>query len=699
MPIADSALNRNCRVFDERTTLQQVLDQVGVTEEVYVVVRLASGQYAAVPLSELKETLDGLQRLQDKTLMLNAALGDLLAPLAADAVEQASVKTWQAESLRRGVPGGRLVVLADGQVVGLLMPPRRETVRSSPPLQAKGFALSAGDEMQPEAEPAKKINVQIRDRDGNPHDPETKPIQVSRIYELVFDVADELSITSLVSEAFFKYKFKSGEQEVTITIRLASEDFDILTGPQEITVPRTGGSNRARFDIRPKAEGPGVINALFFKAGNFIQVLTLKFTVVGEDGKLFSEARLGRAMDVAFAVQPRSVSLTILYTGSAFQLIMTGAVGATAVLPITREYLAHKIAEVRQVLQDEVIYMRDSNRALVYQAGIDIPPQANELALRRLADVGYGLFYDVFYGPDADAQANHLGDKLREMARGEETLKIQIFSQHFMLPWGLLYMADEDEYDPDSINPELFLGLRHIIEHIPLQPSMHVTDNKIDSRAGLVVGVNVNTDIDEQMGAPLVAEQLSYWEAYQRSGVRVVQRETADELKDALRNTQPTTDQILYFYCHAVSKDLAEGGPDASVLVLSGHERLTLKELKRFASTRKILPGEPLVYINACESAELSPLFYDGFVPYFMAKGARGVIGTECETPALFAIEWSRHFFDRFLAGEPLGRIFLDLRRKFYYEHNNLLGLLYALYVDGDTRIVPAVCHLSPLAL
>jgi hypothetical protein len=97
------------------------------------------------------------------------------------------------------------------------------------------------------------------------------------------------------------------------------------------------------------------------------------------------------------------------------------------------------------------------------------------------------------------------------------------------------------------------------------------------------------------------------------------------------------------------------------------------------------------VFINACESAELSPLFYDGFVPYFMAKGARGVVGTECETPALFAAELAMRFFDRFLKGEPLGRILLDLRREFYTDHNNLLGLLYALYVDGDTQVAPAV--------
>ena len=103
-----------------------------------------------------------------------------------------------------------------------------------------------------------------------------------------------------------------------------------------------------------------------------------------------------------------------------------------------------------------------------------------------------------------------------------------------------------------------------------------------------------------------------------------------------------------------------------------------------------MLRGQPLVFINACESAELSPAFYDGFVPYFMAKGARGVIGTQCKTPALFAAKWAERFFDRFLGGEALGDAFLGLRREFLGQHGNPLGLLYAVHCDGDTRIEPA---------
>jgi hypothetical protein len=689
MPIDDSALKRNFKVFDPQTTLQQVLDQIDDTEELYVVVRLSSGKYACAPLRELKEVFE-LPRLQDRTVALNAPLGELLVPFAADAVEQNTDRArWEIESLRKAAPEKRLVVLADGQVVGLLAEKPR-TVRKAAPRRPASYGRSAGEEALPEAKPTRIINVELKDQDENPYDAKARPLQLTQTYILVCDVDEVARAASLVSKVLLEYKFKSDEQEVKITVRLESDDFEIPTKSQEILVPRTGKSEEARFQIKPKCEGRGVVNVLFFKDGNFIQVVTLKFTIV--DGEMFSEERLGRTGDAMFAVQPRNLNLTILDTGPTFQLIMTGPVAATATLPISKDYLNHKIIEARHVLQEEVVYMKDALGDYVYQERIDIPEEDNDLALRRLADVGYGLYESIFFSPDADPQVNNLGNKLREMARGDETLNIQIFSQHFMLPWGLLYMADveEGEYDPDDVQPEWFLGLRHIIEHIPLQPNMHVTDSKIDSRAGLKVGLNVNKDIDEQIKAPLVATQLEYWGAFQGRGVSVIERDTVDELVDALKNAQSTTDQILYFYCHGITEDLEEGGPDASALVLSGQERLTLKELRRTGG-RKILPGEPLVYINACESAQLSPLFYDGFVPYFMSRGARGVVGTECETPARFAVEWSQHCFDRFLAGEPLGQIFLDLRRKFYYDHKNLLGLLYALYVDGDTRIEPAV--------
>jgi hypothetical protein len=708
MAIAESELDRNFVVVDERATVRQVRDQVATTENewTYVVVWLADGQCAVLCLSEIVEALQEWRGEVLQPGILDVALRDvpgLLAPRAADGVEQASMETGEVKRLARRTPGGRLVVLAGGQVVGVLVGRRvrRITfvdldwlVEPAEAFEEVHVGAEPGTltdqvpkRVSPpaQAEPEKRwINAEIQD-----HDP-AEPLRMGEVYTLAFDVDTEVRETSLGS-ADFGYRFRPDEQTVTLTVQLESDDFEIYTDPQKLRVPRTGRSKgKARFDVEPKHEGEGVINALFLKDGNFVQLMTLKLRtgLPGQPGLVAAET-LGRPVDAAFAVQPRDLNLTILNTGAGFQVIMSGAVGAMATLPITLAQLDQMIAQVRQELLKIVHLGVGPDRTRVYQVGIDIPPDVNQLVLQQLAREGFRLYQRIFYGPAADAQANLLGDRLREMAQ-QETLKIQIFSQQFMLPWGILYVADE--YDPDGVDPEMFLGLKHVIEHIPLQPGMQVIDATIDSRPGLAVSLNLNADIDRQMGMPLIAEQRRYWERIGESGgVAVIARESSDEVTQALADTA-TADQILYFYCHAISKSLAEGGgPDDSTLVLSGNGRVTLGDLNLFASPRRALPGTPLVFINACESAELSPLFYDGFVPYFMAKGARGVIGTECETPALFAAEWARRFFDRFLAGEPLGQIFLGLRREFYHEHGNLLGLLYALYVDGDTQVVPAV--------
>lgn len=210
--------------------------------------------------------------------------------------------------------------------------------------------------------------------------------------------------------------------------------------------------------------------------------------------------------------------------------------------------------------------------------------------------------------------------------------------------------------------------------------------------AGLNVSLNVNQVIDAQMEVPLVEPQIAYWRTKEQSGkVKLIARDNTIALLRAMSTTQATTDEVVYSYCHATSADLSDGDPDRSTLVFSPNDKLTLGALKQSTPYTRLLPGEPLVFINACESAELSPLFYDGFVPYFLVKGARGVIGTECEIPAIFTHEWVKAFFERFLAGESLGSVVLSLHKKFQERGNNILDLLYALYVDAHTRVEPGI--------
>jgi hypothetical protein len=69
-------------------------------------------------------------------------------------------------------------------------------------------------------------------------------------------------------------------------------------------------------------------------------------------------------------------------------------------------------------------------------------------------------------------------------------------------------------------------------------------------------------------------------------------------------------------------------------------------------------------------------------------RGARGVIGTEVNTPALFAAEFAQTFIERFSKGNtPIGQLLLDLRNEYLTTKNNIMPLLYALYSSGEVVV------------
>ena len=221
--------------------------------------------------------------------------------------------------------------------------------------------------------------------------------------------------------------------------------------------------------------------------------------------------------------------------------------------------------------------------------------------------------------------------------------------------------------------------------------SLSVPDQRIVSTPVLSVGINTNRDIDAQFGVTLVADHLTYWNDLRdrRHTMTLMPRSTRASVVAALADPA-TADQIQYFYCHATSKG-KDGNPDGATLQMGLQDILTLADLNLDAPAMVQLESHPLVFINACESGDLSPLFYAGFVPYFMAKGARGVIGTECRTPALFAVRFAEAFFGRLLDGRTVGDSVLGARRDFLEQHRNPLGLMYAVHCDADTRIDPAL--------
>ena len=709
MPIQSKDIQRGgWHLVDGQIPFYKVLQQEDIPDHHYIIVAFPGERYAVVRKSTLLDTVERLRESGQADYVLAAPLQTVVAPLIAEPV-YIGEDLDQAREKAKNTPGGMAVVLKDGGEIAGLLPgsvsrglglPSDQVVSSlvgpmmaysipkmaaEPPEEA---AEVSGAEAPSEEEPilvAKRyINVQVRDHENNLYDAQTRPLELEQTYNLAFDVDLEARTTSLANVVLQDQTvFEVGEEQVELTVRLASDDFRLDPEEGVLRLPRSGKSlGEISFSIQPLHEGPGVISALFLKDNNLIQVITLKFFT----GSLFQAQSAGRPVEAAFSLPRRDINLTLLNTGTGFQMIMTGAVAATATLPLNSVQLAYMVGQIRTALSQVVNYISDGE--YVYQEHIDIPVPVNQQACFLLAKAGFRLYQNIFFGPSADEQVKKMGTRLRDLFH-EDALNIQVFAREFTLPWGILYLSEKSPQSAAEVDPELFLGLKHEIENIPLQLNLQVLDSEIDARSGLSVGLNVNTDIDQQIGTPIVAEQLKRWEQIQQGEqAKVAIRRTGEEVRQALVQAASTPDQVMYFNCHAVSYSLLDGqGPDESTLLMTGDQRLTLGDLYRDASPQDPLPGNPLVFINACQSAELSPLFYDGFVPYFMAKGARGVIGTECDTPAIFAKAWAERFFDEFLKGDSLGGIVLNLRREFYYQHNNILGLLYAIYVDGNTRI------------
>ncbi|MFM0198314.1 CHAT domain-containing protein [Paraburkholderia fungorum] len=563
-------------------------------------------------------------------------------------------------------------------------PPPRSAGAASPGGAAPAASAESDAARAPASDP-RYINASFEELGP------TEPLYKGNWYTLAFNVDVEQSgeLASAQLAVPTETLFPAGVEQIALTVQLESTDFDVSGNTAVMRVTKTGPSRtKARFDLSPFHDGPCRLTAIISKDGNFVQQIDLTI-VVGQTRVASAVSSRGRRLTASAALQPRDLMFLISPSSGGYDCVVCGPVAMRARLPITAAFIDDAIKVAREALMT-VVLQQDANGRYSFQSGVDIPRDQLDIALGVMARAGASLLKKLFEGPAAGPDSKAIAALLRKLGGDRDRpLKLQIVAESMPVPWGMLYLGSVAQ--GIALDWSNFLGMRHIVEQIPLQEPMITVDNTICSdQPCLNVGVNFNDTIDAQMGMPFVVTQRQYWSGLPPARVKVSARSTWTELMQAL-NDGETPQHIIYFYCHAESRGLAErGGPYASSIALTDAAR-TLTDITLDAGTEVQLAGSPLVFINACESAEMSPAFYDGFAPYFMSKGARGVIGTECRMPALFAAEWAGAFFTRFLQGNALGRTFLDLRCKFLNEHNNPLGLLYAVHCDADTRVAPMV--------
>lgn len=535
------------------------------------------------------------------------------------------------------------------------------------------------------AEPSPGEVVQTWLNAEMPHADTTRPLAMHEEYTLALSFGSRLqgALESVSTSLTFPPPSVPGSEHLDLTIQLLSDDFRVPPLPQTLRVLRDGTSvGRCLFEITPIKSGLAVVRARVEFEGNWVQQLDLRFDVSPDgatDGTPAADVQsltYGRPLNPGVPYRPRAASMTFTPDDGGYKLFVRGVTDTEVFVRLTPNELDAAIDKVRSTL---LAIVSDPG----FAHNVDVPTELRQAALEKLAFAGFLLYARIFRSPYSSPALREVGRWLRELP--DDIPILQIVSNGFPVPWALLYPADK--FDESRLDWSNFVGMRHVIEQIPMRDDIAVPPPPatIESAPALTVRVLYNDGIDETMPSHPVAAQRDYWKACR--GVDLAEGTTADDLIHTAL-APGSADKVLYFYCHAVG---SKKNPDDSRLELSGGQKVTLGSLWAYAPVDEHLEGHPLVFINACESGHLSPLFYNDFVPYFLGKGARGVIGTEAKIPGLFASEWAKAFFSRFFTGEKLGDVVLSLRREFLTEHGNPLGLLYGVHCDTDTRIDPAL--------
>jgi hypothetical protein len=567
--------------------------------------------------------------------------------------------------------------------------PTRAPDPPTPPTPPKPEAADDGDDAAAATEPPDRyFNADIEDHDL------TQPLRVGDPYTVAFDIGLAPRQLTAGSPPLPQFNFPalgSDSPLRELTVQVSSQDFELLgdVTQRPLQLPEEGPSRgKARFDVSPRHTGTAVLTATVSYQGNFITQLELSCPV-GGPGE-FRATSLGRPVNSVVVLKPRDLGLVIRPLGNFGYLCSAlGSVSCDAIMPVTADYLNVAANDARAALT--AVVMDSYGGSPYFLSGIDIPVDVEQQVLRRLAEAGRRLYQKIFTPPEGGDDLARLGNWLSARV-GDPRLQltVQISANRVPVPWSMLYFGG---VGPDDVlSWDRFLGVRHIVEQLPFQTMPDDDDPEIDSLPDLTLGLNINPAISGT-AQPLVAQHQQSWAdiAAARTNLSLVTRSTRADLLDALR-TASTADKVMYFYCHAIAD---EDNPDESAIIMGAladrTSYATVGDLNLQAPTDTKLSGRPLIVLNACESAELSPRFYDGFIPYFLAKGARGVIGTECRTPVLFAIEWADAFVGKLLDGAQTGQALLDVRLEFLRDHRNPLGLLYTSYCDATTQIVPPV--------
>jgi hypothetical protein len=313
------------------------------------------------------------------------------------------------------------------------------------------------------------------------------------------------------------------------------------------------------------------------------------------------------------------------------------------------------------------------------------PPEA----MLNVAKIGSQL-YRTLFGRRGDLSVPEALHIVAEVIAGlgqdsVEPPRMQIDAEHLPFPWAIMYDGPEPETAAD-VRVKSFWGARFNINRVASVTLARVAPGSAVSPLQVIACLNPNLDRDQNVAVLENQRKFLAGEPVKASLI-----ESGAALKDFLNNAAPCS--FLYFFCHATAAQTLDRNlfrestcPRAAATIELDKPPLSIEDLCDIRLSP--LPARPLVFMNACSSAQGDGVFQSMFLTHFYGTWrTSGFIGTDWMVHTVFADGFARLFLQGFLVEHrPIADAFHAATMR-VLELNNPFPLIYALYVRPDYRL------------
>jgi hypothetical protein len=466
----------------------------------------------------------------------------------------------------------------------------------------------------------------------------------------------------------------------------------------------------------PTVSGPAQLRVVVYHQRNVLQSLLVHAQIGGGHGSHHGhhatvDYSLAGRLDAVDTIPSRELNLLLdpPETGGP-RLVVNGASEEFSAISFSEAQVSAHLSAARAALRDIHIDQVGNSVRNRYDRENAKAPAALFKDLTALAILGWQL-YTALLRSDL-ALARRLSQRLRA---GPATIQVAAMGSGLAFPWALIYDIPQDSaggnhpcqlladwaatgipagLDADqcpfsaqhrngTVCPYGFWGFAHTIEQPPAMPAGRELPLAIVPGGPSEFMVGLSLDLDRALTDAHLQSV-----AATAGSASVVTCRSRDEIRQALRKDDL---EVVYFYCHGQYESVAEGRKPA--LGVGHRERILPDDLFSWAldaaegwAPEHWAVTTPLVIINGCHTAEVSPETLVNFVETFVGLQAAGVIGTEIAVHQQVAGEVAVELLTALGAGLTVGQAIRRMRHRLLGK-GNVLGLAYSAYCSASLRI------------